>query len=373
MYQEKNDQYKTYTYRIYPTDKQKYELEKRFVLMDTAFDQWTELANEGFQQGLSESEVAANIRTLRFNSEFPDVRYAYGVTQHQMIRLLHRLYTGEIEWIKPRLVYRANKKYIYKNLSVENQSLNLPLLEVVKMSYHRPFPEDAKVCYAWVNQDCYGESYHIDIVIQVKACHVEPQPIRYSRVVGLDYEQDGLFVTDTGENGGYPGFRRLAKEKLKRYYEIASRFHVGSRRWLKFRKRAAALEQHIVNQRRDWQYKKAHELVDHNDMICTESLHVERMKRDNPALIPKLNDNGIVGFLRKLERLLSAAGKRLMQVDMYYPSSQICSCCGKRIGKQPLGNPFVYCPHCGTWINRNHNAARNIRAEGIRMLDFGIN
>ena len=86
-------------------------------------------------------------------------------------------------------------------------------------------------------------------------------PLRYGRVVGLDYAQDGLYVDTTGQNAGDPAYRRQANGKQERYSYAVSRFHPGSHRWRKFKRRAAKIKRHVCNQRKDWQFKKANELA----------------------------------------------------------------------------------------------------------------
>ena len=93
------------------------------------------------------------------------------------------------------------------------------------------------------------------------------------------------------------------------------------------------------------------------------------MKQTNPSLSPKLNDNACASFYRKLEQILHQNGKKLIRVDPQFPSSQICSCCGAYLGKQTLGVKTITCPNCGATIQRDHNAARNIRDEGFRHLE----
>lgn len=197
---------------------------------------------------------------------------------------------------------------------------------------------------------------------------VDPVPIHYSKVVGLDYAQDGLYVDSSGHCAGYPAFRHQAQDKLNRCHRAVNRFKTGSRRWRKFRQRAAKMERHVVNQRKDWQYKQAHALAQQYDAVCVETLDLAGMMQNEPALSGKLCDNAPAAFYKRLEQVLNAQGKRLIRVDRYYPSSQICSACGRRVGKFPMDSAFT-CPYCGLRLDRNHNAARNIREEGLRLLE----
>ena len=80
------------------------------------------------------------------------------------------------------------------------------------------------------------------------------------------------------------------------------------------------------------------------------------------------NDNGYGMFTAMLSYKLRERGKPLIKVDKWYPSSQLCSCCGHR-QKMPLNVRTYRCLECGTVIDRDVNAAVNIRNEGIRILE----
>lgn len=180
--------------------------------------------------------------------------------------------------------------------------LALPSIGTIAVRDYRPLPVNAALCYAKVLVGCYGAVYRVDLVLLVAIPVAEPQPVHYEKGVGLDYTQDGLYVTNTGENAGYLGYRKLAQDKLRRYHHAAERFHTGSHRWRKHKQRAAKLERHIVHQRRNWQYQQAHKLCKEHDAVCVETLDLAGMKQANPSLTSKLNDNACAAFFANWDR-----------------------------------------------------------------------
>lgn len=78
-------------------------------------------------------------------------------------------------------------------------------------------------------------------------------------------------------------------------------------------------------------------------------------------------DNGYSMFLNFLEYKLKDRGKYFIKVDKWFPSSQICSKCG-HTQKMPLDVRTYVCPECGNIIDRDMNAAINIKNEGLRLL-----
>jgi len=79
-------------------------------------------------------------------------------------------------------------------------------------------------------------------------------------------------------------------------------------------------------------------------------------------------DNGYGMFVAMLEYKLKERGKKLVKVDKWYPSSQICSCCGKAHPEMKNLTKRVMRCDCSLKLDRDHNAAINIKNEGLRML-----
>ena len=80
-------------------------------------------------------------------------------------------------------------------------------------------------------------------------------------------------------------------------------------------------------------------------------------------------DNGYGMFLRFLNYKLQEQGKRLVIIDKWYASSQICHCCGiKNTAIKNLNIRQWTCPNCGSTHDRDINAAQNIKYEGLKQL-----
>ena len=82
-----------------------------------------------------------------------------------------------------------------------------------------------------------------------------------------------------------------------------------------------------------------------------------------------VSDNGWGMFTVFLKYKLEESGKKLIKVDRFFASSQICSCCGyKNTETKNLSVRAWDCPECGTHHDRDTNAAVNIKNEGMRLL-----
>ena len=114
-------------------------------------------------------------------------------------------------------------------------------------------------------------------------------------------------------------------------------------------------------------HKLSRKLVDDNQVIVVENLHVKGMVR-NHKLALAMDDVGWGIFVNFLHYKLDREGKVLVEIDRWFPSSKLCSNCHYQVSEMPLDVRTWTCPNCGTHHDRDGNASINIRAEGIRML-----
>ena len=131
----------------------------------------------------------------------------------------------------------------------------------------------------------------------------------------------------------------------------------------------ARLSEHISNQRKDFLHKLSKRLVVENDVICIENLNIKSMLK-NKQLSRSVSDVSWYEFTRQLDYKSRWYGKKVIKVDMYFASSQICSGCGH---KNPITKDLSVrewtCTECNTHHHRDINASINILNEGLRLLE----
>ena len=195
----------------------------------------------------------------------------------------------------------------------------------------------------------------------------EPEQVKPESFVGLDYSSHDLYVTSDGERPGYPRYFRHAERKLAREQRKLSRMQKGSANWRKQKLRVARVHEKMKNQRKDFHHKAANGLVERYDCVCVEDLDMRGMSR-SLKLGKSTMDNGFGMFRALLGYKLEDRGKRLVTVGRLFPSSQLCHECGYRFsGTKDLSVREWTCPLCGRTHDRDVNAARNIRDEGMRL------
>ncbi len=119
-------------------------------------------------------------------------------------------------------------------------------------------------------------------------------------------------------------------------------------------------------------HKLSRRLINENQVVCVESLQVKNMLR-NRALAKSISDAGWGEFVRQLAYKADWAGRQLVAIDQWYPSSKRCSACGHVMDKMPLHIRAWRCPECSTELDRDVNAAINIKAAGLAVLALGEN
>ena len=105
-------------------------------------------------------------------------------------------------------------------------------------------------------------------------------------------------------------------------------------------------------------------------MIVIEDLDVKSMVR-NRSLAKAISDCGWGKFRRMIEYKAARAGRHLIVIDRWYPSSKTCSACGHLLADLSLSTRTWQCPSCGTRHDRDINAAKNILAAGLAVSACG--
>ena len=141
-----------------------------------------------------------------------------------------------------------------------------------------------------------------------------------------------------------------------------------SSNYMKQQLKVNKIYRHAANQRFDHLHKLSTGIANRYDIVCVEDLDMRSMSNKSFGNGKATMDNGYGMFLDMMECKLKDRGKYFVKVDKWYPSSQICSHCGKRHKEMKnLKNRTMIC-NCGFECDRDVNAAVNIRNEGLRIL-----
>lgn len=194
----------------------------------------------------------------------------------------------------------------------------------------------------------------------------DPAPLPSSdREVGVDLGLDRLAVTSDGEVIDNPRHLRCAQRRLGRAQRALARKQSGSANRRKAVGRVAVLHRKVRETRLDAHHKLALRLVRDNQAVHLEDLSIAGMARTRPAR--SVHDAGWSPLVRLIEEKAAHHGRTVVKIGRWYPSSRLCSTCGRGDGPKPLSVRSWTCPACDTEHDRDLNAARNVLAEGRRM------
>ena len=254
---------------------------------------------------------------------------------------------------------------------IDNKYIKLPKIGKVKAVIHRQPEADWVIKSATISQDSDGKYYAsilftFDRIINNVAIS--------DNVLGLDYASDGLYTDSNGKKGTSHKYyieshKKLAKEQRRLSRKVGSKKNqTKSNNYIKQLHKVNKIHRHITNQRIDNLHKLSTEIANQYDVVCVESLDMKAMSNKGFGNGKATLDNGYGLFLNMLEYKLYDRGKYFIKVDKWFPSSQICNHCGTvHTEMKDLSIRTMRCD-CGFVLDRDHNAALNIKKEGLRLL-----
>lgn len=234
---------------------------------------------------------------------------------------------------------------------------------------------EARILNATVSQK--GGKFYISLCLEEIVDLIRPierSEIDLNKVCGIDL---GLKTFATMYNGLNSDFRekanfiKLSEKKLAKLQRKLSKKKIGSSNFEKMSMKVAKLQEHIANQRKDFNHKLSTEIANENQVVILETLNIKGMVK-NRKLAKAINDAGWYQFITFLKYKLEWQGKILLQIDKWFASSKLCSHCGEKKITLSLNEREWICSSCGTIHERDENAAKNIRNEGLRLLNMAV-
>ncbi|WP_276973723.1 RNA-guided endonuclease InsQ/TnpB family protein [Ferrimicrobium acidiphilum] len=250
--------------------------------------------------------------------------------------------------------------------------LTLPKIGRIPFVLSRPLPTNASS--VTVIRESDGRTY-LSFVVRVqneealktnRICGIDPGLASYATVFSVDTstKDQTEFQIDT------PALLRRRARALVRSQRALSRKKKGSKNRAKARTRVAVVHRKVRQARLDHAHQQAAQIIANHDIIAVEDPSVDSMARTK--LAKSVHDQAMGQFLRLLKEKAERQGKICKKVDRYFPSTQICSSCKSLTGPKGLAELKIrhwICSTCNTSHDRDVNAARNILAEGLRLLE----
>ena len=368
---------------IYPNGTQKEQSAKTFGCARKVYNMGLELQEElylGGEKRMSKTDLN-NYCNRYWKWEFP---YLCEVDKFALTNAIYNLENGYTNLFegranKPKFKSKRDHDYSYttnftnNNIEIElpkNGSnigkIKLPKLGWIEANIHRKPEADWRIKNATVSLTPSGK-YFVSINFEYNPEEIDMVVPTIQKTLGLDYSSPLFYVDSNGEPANVPHWYREAEARLAREQRRLSKMVKGSKNYEKQRKLVAKLNEHIANQRKDFCHKLSREIANRYDVVCVEDLDLSNLAQ-TLRLGKSTNDNGFGMFRTFLKYKLERQGKYYVVVDKWYPSTKTCHACGGYNHDVELGDSTWICPHCGRIVQRDPNAAFNIKYEGFRTL-----
>lgn len=366
---------KAYKFRIYPTNEQKVLFAKTFGCVRFVYNYWLNRKIKQYEEDkrtITYTACAKEMAKLKKTEEFSFLQEVDSVCLQQALRHLDTAFQNFFKQAKTGFPkFKSKKKnrnsystiYVNGNIAISDGYLKLPKIGQVRMVKHRLIPSEYKLKSVTVSQTPSGK-YYASVLFEYEN---QIQEKELHNFIGLDFSMHELYKDSNGNEPAYPKYYRQAEKRLKREQRKLSLMQKGSKNYNKQRIKVAKLHEKVANQRKDFLHKQSRQIANSYDCVSVEDLNMKAMSQ-MLHFGKSVYDNGWGMFVTFLRYKLEEQGKKLVKIDKFFASSQICSCCGyKNAETKNLSIREWDCPECGAHHDRDENAAINIKKEGMRI------
>lgn len=366
---------KSYKFRLYPNESQKQMIEKTFGCKRFVFNHFLVKSIEDYENTRKSNSYNQNSKELTaLKKKLTWLTEVDSWATQNALRDLDTAYQNFFRRVKqgqkpgfPKFKKKTNNQsYRTTNpnkfpLPVKDRKVRLPKIGWVR------FKQDREILGRWLSMTVSKTSSG-KYFISINCCDVPYQEHETTgSLVGIDLGIKDFAITSNGEKFENLKFLKKSEERLKLFQRRLSKKQKGSKNRDKARVKLAIRHEKIANQRTDFLQKLSTDLVKNHDLIVLESLKVKAMVR-NHNLAKSIGDASWSNFVTMIVYKCEWNRKAFIQIDTFFPSSQLCNHCGYK-------NPEVKnlevrewtCPVCGMYHDRDINAAKNILDEGLRI------
>jgi putative transposase len=261
---------------------------------------------------------------------------------------------GSAEFTKSAFKFRDKEIYLAK------------CSEPLPIRWSRQIPKGCEPSTVTVSLHPSGR-WHISIRFDDPT--IKPLPVN-ENAIGIDLGVTSLIADSNGKKITNPKHFKKHHKRLKKAQKNLARKQKGSKNREKARVKVAKIHLEISDSRKDFLHKLTTRLVRENQVIAVESLAVKNMVK-NHKLALAISDSGWSELIRQLDYKCRWYGRKLVEIDRWFPSSKRCNSCGHIVEKMTLNIREWQCPNCGVNHDRDINASKNILAAGLAVSVCG--
>ena len=296
---------------------------------------------------------------------------------NNFFKSLNKTRKGKMEFPK----FRSKKKHkdsytechVKKNaFDFHNRKINISKSSPIYFKHREKLPK-------WYSNKCELKSitlsrnssgeYWASLLFELPNFYANPKPINENQAIGLDWSPSEFYIDSechSGKDYGYEPQKQKHHKQLVKLQRRLARKTKGSKNYEKARIKVAKLEKHIANSRRWWIENESLRLTKNYFTIGIEDLNLQGIAKFLRNA-KNVNDCGYGIFVNHLIQKGEELGTSVIKVDRYFPSSQICHCCGFQNHNLKLSDRTWICPSCGEHHIRDYNASINLKNEALNI------
>ena len=371
--------HKAYKLRLYPNKTQEVLLNKTFGSVRLIWNTLLAKNLKGYEeQGKSWKQ---DFNTTVLKTDFDFLKEVSAASLQQKSRDLSETYKQWFNSVsgkrkgKPLGYPRFKKKGLKDSYRLPNQKFKLfqadnkiQLEKIGKVTCRYPsdmsaFNKDDLVSVTITKSK--SNKYYASVIVDAS---VTPMP-KTNKMIGIDLGIKDLMTLSNNIVIKRSNYLKENQFKIKKMQQHLSRKKKDSKRYQKQRIKIAKIQEKIANKRQWFIHNITKALVKDFDVICVESLDVKSMQGSVKNINRTLAEVSLFEVVRQLEYKCLFYDKTFVKVDKYFPSSQLCSCCGEK--NKEIKNLKIRewtCSKCGAMHHRDVNAAINILKEGFKDI-----
>ena len=363
---------KAFRFRIYPTEEQKVFLANQFGAVRFTYNHFLAKRKEAYLQNKKSSSYYNDAKALTELKCQQEYSWLYNINSQTLQASLRNLDTAYVSFFRgltkfPRFHSKKNDQSIKvpQGFLIEGNLLYIPKLKTgIRIKQHREISGKQLSCFI---SKTAAEKYYISI-----ACEMDKILLQKSEsVIGIDLGIKSLIADSNCKT--YSAIKRAKRDDKRRAFlqKALSKKNTGSNEKKRARLKLAKNYEKEKNKRLNNLHKISRSIVNENQVIIAESLSVKKMMMFGSTSLSKaIGEASWFELLRQIEYKSSWAGRTFHKIDKFFPSSKTCNCCKFVIDSLPLEIREWTCPSCGSRLDRDFNAAKNILEKG--MLDLNL-
>ena len=358
---------KAYKYRIYPNNEQQTLINKHVGACRFLYNLALETKMGAYainKTNLSRYDLQVQLKDLKKECE-----WLKEINSQSLQVSLMNLDAAYLKFFKgqndfPNFKKKSGKQSfnVPQSVIIKRGKLSIPKFkEGINIVLHREIKGDIR--QATISKTPTGK-YFASILVETNTVIPNKKTIKEKTSVGIDVGIKTFAVLSNGDEYSNPKHLKNAISRIKVLQNRASKKKKGSANRKKANLRIAIQHERVTNKRKDFLHKTSATITKQFDTIIVEDLNISGMIK-NHKLAQSISDVGWGNFATYLNYKSEWQGKNYLTIGRFEPSSKLHNKCGYLNKNLQLSDREWLCPKCGERVERDKNAAINIRNFGL--------